>query len=45
MYKIIDTYNEKILYITDNYQKAVEWSDFYHHEIGLNVRIDTYNEH
>lgn len=45
MYKIINTLNDSVLYIVDDFDKAYEWSLFYEKQLGLSVRIETYNEY
>ena len=45
MYKIINTYNGRILYITDDYEKANEWANFYSKQLGVCVRIESINEY
>lgn len=44
MYKIINTYNGKVLYMTDDYEKANDWANFFSKQLGVTVRIEKMNE-
>lgn len=45
MYRIINTYHESVLYITDEYKKAIEWANFYEKQLGVSVRIESIYEY